>query len=428
MSTDYNRYRVLLTPLVKANTYGTTVDVTQDVDVSDWIADGGIGETNRELDEGDYQFASQYVFGDVKLLGLNHKGRWSGPEVATSYFPYSRDLAKVEIQFQDRGGTYSTIFRGVTNEEATRENVAEEAVEFSVLSLDSVLRKNTVSSGALTNGMLFSAAIKALINVPRVTTVLTYSAANINVDLDLAVDDASAMENLTTWDALQALLAAANSVLYVNDSGAIIVKSRTDNGGSAVGFYGPQDMFGRENIISISSYNTGLHRAFNSVVVNGEVASESDYSDKFGARMIDFTFGFVTSTVSAGLIAARMLREFKAPKIEFILEVSANDAEGLDLLDLALVDYGPQLRPANGDKLPVYGAAVYGADLYPVTIGSFRIPSQYAFKIIGIKKIPASGTAQIKLRQTGITLSDGLFSSATVGLYGTAIYGTHTYA
>ena len=422
-----NRYTVLLTPRTAVGVYGTEVDVTKDIDLEDSITAGGVSKISREVDQGNYSFGT-YVFDAVTLTADNSRGEFNSPDDdPRSIFPFSRDLAKVSIVFYDRDGAETVVFKGLINEEATRTSTSSDTVSFKVLSEASVLRKTTVSPGAISNGALFSAAILAVLNVTTITSVLTVSASNISVDFDRTIDDASALDYLSVKDALDQLLLAANSVLTVDGSSVVKVAPRDPVTVTPFYFYGPQDTFGRENVIAVSEYNTGLHRVFNPISVNGEVAQDSDMITRYGARPAEFTLAFITSDATAGEIAARMLREFKAPKVELAIVTDTLTARGLDILSLVGVDYGPVLLPADGGFLPIYGAAKYGSAKYPKEVGGLRLSANWAYKVIGIFEDPASLTTTVKLRQIGRTLSDGTFSSTT-SLYGSSVYGEGTYS
>jgi len=401
-----NNYQVLITPLVSVDTYGSEIDVTQDVDVSEFIGAGAIGRIKREVDNGDFDFGV-FTFSNIVLRAINSSGRFNDPQDWRTIFRYSRDQAKVTLKFFDADEVSRIVFKGIINDEGSVVSIENESVSLPVLSNDSIIKTVTVSAGAITTGTLYSDAIKQILNTPRVTNVLTYSAGNINPALDLTIDDGSAFDNVLAKTALDELLIASNSIMYVNASNEIIVRDRVPSTSSPKQFYGPGDTQGRENIIQLKSYNTGVHRMFNIVKVNDTASKETDYISTFGARQKDITLDFVTDSTKEAQIAANISNEFKMSKLEFELVTDTETAQGIDIYDPVQVDFQPRLAPADSNKLPVYGQAKYGSVVYPFEDISVLISSANVYKVIGITENPKNFTTTLKLRQVGNGISDG---------------------
>lgn len=420
------RYRVLFTPLVGQNTYGSEIDVSDKIDVS------GVKNIRRSIDAGDYQ-VGVYTTDDITIKGHNINGFFNEDDTR-SIFIAGRDQCKVKINFieaDDNGEETATVaFEGLINEEGTRINLKNDIIKFRVLSNDSAIRNTKVSSGAVNDGTKVSTAILQILNKPRITNVLTLSAGNINPDLDFTIDNGSDFDNKPTRDVLNQLLLASNSVLIIDSSNNIIVKSRDESTTTeVVNLFGKSDIFSRENIIDISKYNNGKHRMYTSVVVNGQEKSNAGFEEEFGTRQIEFTFNFITSAETAATIAARLLDEFKAPKIELNVKVATRDIKSTDLLHRVSVNYPLRAKPA-GDFFPVYDVSKYGdTDTpYPFTFGSISVHPNTGFKIIEMEENPAEFTTILKLRQIGKELGDGTFSERGPALYDFAIYGEDVYS
>ncbi len=422
--TPIRQYQVLITPLVDKDTYGTEIDVTKDIDLSDYIKEGGIGTIKQDVDNGDYDIGV-FTYGSITIRALNLDGRFNDEMDWRSIFKYSRDKAKVLVNFLDPQGNILISFNGLINEDGTRQDFLKDEVKFKVLSQDSVIRKTKVSGGTITNGTSFSTAIKSIINVPDITSVLAYDPTKINVGLDLTVDNGSWFDNKTTKEALDALMVASSSVMVIEDS-TMIVRTREENSGSVFKFYGHGDLFGRENILNIKNLNTGVQRMFNSIVVNDREVSDQTYIETYSLRQKKIDLGFITENSKMETIGNNVLEEFKVPKLELEIETTTEIAKGLNLFDLVSIDYPYRVRPANEDTLPTYGVSRYGAAVYPFIQGNMKIRPALAFKVIGFQEKPKNYKTVVKLRQCGTTISDGLFSSIAT-LYGTAIYGESVY-
>lgn len=418
------QYQVLITPLIDMDVYGDVIDVTKDIDLSDFIKDGGIGTIKRDVDNGDYDIGV-FTYGSITLKALNINGQFNDENDWRSIFKYSRDKAKVVVNFLDNQGNTPISFKGIINEDGTRQDFLKDEVKFKVLSEDSVIRKTKVSGGVINAGTLFSQAIKNIINVPEITSVLTYDDSKINVQLDLEIDDGTWFDNKTTKAALDALMVASNSVMTIEDS-VMVVRDRLENTGSVFNFYGHGDLFGRENILNIKNFNTGVQRMFNSIVINGREVDDPVLIQTYSLRQKRVDLGFIDDNTKEEIIGNNILDEFRAPKIELEIETTTETAKSLKLFDLVAIDYPYRVKPANEDPLPTYGVSRYGEAVYPIIQGNMKIRPALAFKVIGFQEKPKNFRTVVKLRQRGRTISDGLFSSFAT-LYGTAIYGEGVY-
>lgn len=403
----FANYKVLFTPLIGFNTYGTTVDVTKDIDLTDFVKN--LGTIKREIDNGDYDIGI-FTFGDITLNAINFSRKFNDENDALSIFKYRRDRCKVEIIFYDASGTPSTRFKGLINDDATRIDVDKDIVRFKVLSLDSIFRQVSVQAGAIVTGDLFSTAIKKILNVPEITSTLTYSASNIVADLDLTIDDGEVFSSIPVKDALDSLLLAANSILYVDNSDTIYVKARTESA-NIFYLYGPSDPLGRENIISLKNFNNGLQRSFNSVKVNDNTVYTIDaWVTEYGFRQKSVSLDFITTSATEEAIATRIANTFHVPKAEIEVTVKSADFQDIDLLDIVSIDFGYRLTPDPRDNgLPMYGTAQYGTAHYAISAGSFKIYPSEKWKVTAIEENPAKGTTILRLRRTGTYTNDGYF-------------------
>lgn len=419
-------YQVLITPLVAKNTYGTTVDVTLDVEIDDYVKDSGISTIKREVDNGDFDIGV-FVFDSINLTCLNIDGKFSGINDSRSMFKYSRDKAKITINFFDgTSNTPDSSFKGIIDDRATKLNFKKNEIKFKLLSNDSIINRTKVPAASIPNLTLVSDAIKTLLQLPEITAVLNYDASDINVLNDYAIDDGSRFDNKTVKFALDKLLAVSNSVLLVEkDTNNMVVKSREFNSGNVKQFYGHGDLFGRENIIDIKNYNDGLQRAFNTINIGNQSASNAGFIDLFGDNAKAFEFDFITNANTQQIIAQDLLDYWKAPKAELEVLTTTNEAKNLNFFDLVSIDFPYRVKPYKDDKLPIYGQALYGTAVYPYIFGNLKIRPTVAFKVIGKKETPNQFLTTVKLRQIGTTIDDGYFSKVGT-YYGSSIYGAET--
>lgn len=404
----FRNYRAFFTPLVGVNQYGNVIDVTQDIDLTDWLKD--TGRIRRELDNGDYDIGI-FTFADITITAINFDRRFNGPEDPRSIFKYKRDRCKVDIVFYDEDGNDTTRFKGLINDDATRLDFDKNTIRFKVLSLDSIFRQTFIQAGAIVSGDLFSTAIKKALNIPEITSTLTYSDSNVTVDLDLVIDDGEVFSSLPVKDALDELLLASNSILFLDDNDTIKVQPRQESA-NVFYLYGPGNLQGKENILSIRNFNPGLQRAFSSVKVGeNAVATNDGWVLEYGFRQKEISFDFINTLAKEEAIAANILAAFQVPKDEIEVTIPTKDVLEIQLLDLVSIDYGYRYAPAQGEAdLPFWGSFVWGASKWPYTAGAYKIPPNYKWKVIGIEEDLRKFVTTLKLRRTGTDLHDGMFT------------------
>lgn len=405
--TMIRQFKVFFTVLVKRDVYGTTQDVSSAIDLEDFIFSNGVGKISTEVDNGDYD-VGVFTYSDITLKAINFYGKFNDENDSRSIFPYTRDLTKVDIVYYDSDGNPFTIFKGVINEEATRASDDQNQVTFKVLSQDSVFRKTKVASGIIQSGQYISEAIRNIIQYPIITSVLTYNPAKINVTIDSLIDDQSVFDDVTVKEALDQLLVASNSVLEIDSSNEIVVRSREDNNNTPWMFYNYGSFKGEENIINLSDYNNGLQRSFNSVEINNVISFSTPHIDRWGLREKKIDIEFITDTDVLRQIAMNIREEFENPKPECEIEIAFESAKDIRILDLVRMDFQPKMDPYEPDTtLPLYDIVRYDEVLYPRETGNITIVDTMMWKVIGIFVDPAKLTARLKLRQRGKTVHEG---------------------
>lgn len=417
------KYKVLFTPKVSINSYGT------EVDVSDRIRVDGLQKIKRSIDSGDYGFGV-YTYDDIDLKGFNRNGIFNGPEDSRSMFPAGRDGCIVKVVFtqydnQDND-TDTIVFNGLINEEATRLDVVKDIITLRVLSLDSIIRNTKVPAGIITTNVTVKDALLQILSSNRIEQILNVDEANINPALNLEIDVGTVFDDKPAKEAIDDLLLVSNSVMIIDSSLNVIVRPRTEKTDRPIlKLYGKSELYGRENVINLSDYNSGFHRVFTSIVVNDVEKSNAGLSSDYGVRQKAFTFDFITDAEKESQIAQTLLDEFKAAKTELVVKVPIRTILTYDLLDRVSIDYPLRVKPVAGKFLPVVGVSSLGETITPLPLqfGSLAIDPRIAFKIIEIAEDPKSFSADIKLRQIGVDVFDGQFNTPGSFILGFAVLG-----
>lgn len=393
-------YQILLTPLINPDEYGETIDISKDIDISDFIINGGINQISRELDQGDYDIGV-FNYGSISMKVNNYDGKFNArSEDSRSLFPWNRDRAKVLINFFSPVGTISISFRGLLADKATRHNITNQTIKFVFLSTDSILQQDSVDDGAITNGMSFTDAFRVILDVPFVTNVLNYNQSDINPNLNLIIDDGSKFNTLLRKNAIDSLLSASNSVMIIDESNDIIIKDRSENMNTPHELF-LNDQFKRNNIDAIPSYNNGLQRMFNSVIVNNQELKNVISIKEYAVRQKSFSFNFITNDVTAQTIADAILLDFGFPKSEIDIIVETDFAKTIKFSDVATIDINHQLQKDDGVNLGIYDIDSYNKSKYAIEVGSFKIDGRKKWKTIGFFENPKNYKTKIRFRDTG---------------------------
>ena len=412
---NIKQYRVYLTPQIKQGIYGNEINVTSSLDAGTTFdvtnSTINMGLIKKYIDDGDYTAGIQ-KFSDLSITLFNTKGQFNSETKGSTIFKYSRDLCKVRVEYYDRVSIPYTVFRGLVNEEATRQDFVNDTVNLRVLSEDSILRKVNVPAGTVTGGMTFEGAINAILQLPLISAIMSYNSANINVDLNNTIDNPDSFDLEPADKSLLKLLAVSNSVLTVDSDSVVYVSSRQHRQVTPKYFFhGAYDLQNRENIISIKAFNSGIHRSFNTVKINDTSYSEQIFVDTYNSRRKSSSYDFIEGIVKERVIAARLVREFKVPKEELKLTVETERVKDVELLDLVSINYPKRYETKQDVKLITWSNLKYGGGAcvgskYNKPFGSFSIKDRIGWKVTGIEKSPKNLTTTLRLRKIGLKRGD----------------------
>lgn len=395
------QYKINITPLEKQDTYQASP-----TEVTDFVLN--VGDVTRQVDDGDFDIGV-FTYDNVRLRLINDtgqiqtSGRFSDANSASSIFKYKRDLNIVDLVHVARDSTETTLFTGLVNDTLTRDNLDEGYTDFVVTGRAGIFSKNAVIGGSVGDGMTVKEALESLLDRPIITNYLTYDSANINPALDVVIDVGSELDNLSYKTALDKIMLASGSVLIVDSSNNIIVKDRSDNGNTSYKFYNSGDPLGRENIVELKNYNTGVQRAFNLYKIDKTVARDNNLIAEYGLREKSIDVAeIITNTTTRGEIVDYYLENFSIPKQEFDLLLTIDQAADVELLDLCQVDYRPILLEPNS------GEGYSFPSNTPRSLNKRYVSGNIGFKVIA-KSINVSGySVTLKLREIGNKAGDSI--------------------
>lgn len=401
--------QVFITPVIRPNGYG------DEVDVSNFITFDGVSKIKRSIDSTDYS-VGVFKFNSLRLKGENGKGLFNEND-SRSIFQAGRNLSKVRVVVSDINTSTQTItnivqFRGLVNEDGTRINISNNDVTLVALSNDSILRTTQVQIDSILDGFDVKTALLSILNQKTITDVLNIQESNINPDYNFIIGDGVSFWEKSVSESVNTLLLSSNSSLIIDESNNVIISSRSSNLKPPLVLKGLGSQQGDSNINSISLYNSGRQRQFNSVLLNNSLIAQDDsHVSEYGLKQKKFEFNYITNMLTLQEIGDRFVNEFKFPKIELKMIVPSPVVSGSALLDPVRVD-APWLRKRAKDKFfPVTQVATIGDDLTPLPLvsGSVQIDKNVKFKIISIEENTKLFTTVLKLRQDGTSSNDGQF-------------------
>ncbi len=402
---NINKYKIEITPVENSNGYASVVDVTE------YVKEAGISDISIRSDSTDFD-VGVYTYDKVDITFINFNGWFSDINQGSTIFKFGRDRAKVTIYYRDTTRTYIEVFKGVINDEFTQQNFDSNTVKVMALSYDSIFRKLNAIVGTVATGQTITSALTSLLNRPSVTNVINFDIAKITPLLDITIDETEILSNVSFKQALDRLLAISCSVLFIDETNTIVVRSREHNAGVQASFYNWGDEYGRNNIISVNNYNTGVQRAFNLFKIGDNISALNQASiNKNGLRekTLSDIERIITDDTKRQLVVDTYINTFSNPKIEFELKVRSELAKDLKLFDLVTVDY--KQKPLKKDKATIVYSGVLPLTAnynMPNLAEGQKIRGDMGFKIIEKKINVDNFITTLKLREIGTGAGDSL--------------------
>ena len=388
-----SKVRVYFKPRNTAGVLQDWIEVTEDVELK------SMGKSSILLDNDEFN-VGLFKFNDFSLKLRNDHGLYSDVNEISSIFRFRRGGSPVKITWdvnidppicgvaiagEDFLGDEVDILKGVLSDESSGINADNQQITFKLLTTESIFSTVETPHASISVSDLYSDTIFTVLNQSAITELLTVSAGNITVDLDLAMDVVTEFENTTVKEALDKLLFQSNSVLYVEND-TVFVKPRDGETVTSKTFYGHGSNLGVEDIVDITNLSTGLKNVFNywtwrdTTLLSQDVTSVSN----LGIRKKEIEFDEITNTTKRQQVLDAQRVEFANKKKELNLETFISyDNLNIGLLDRVNIDFPSVSHPTASGTLPLYGAATYGTSEYPIPEQSINIDVSENFKVIG---------------------------------------------
>lgn len=402
------RWRAYIKPFDDDGNYTTWVDVSEDADLS------SIGSFSQDLDNTDFDIGV-YRTSSFQITLDNADGKYSDVGSSESIFRFARSksLLRVTWELSEERGAVSgissiddcvlseeiDILTGLLSDESLAMDLDQQKVTFQVLGRESILQKALVPFASISDGDLISEIVYACLNQADVTGILVVDEANISLGLDQATDVVASLENKTVQEALDDLLLASNSVLFI-DGDEIHVQGRVPTNDVKYSFFGQASDLGPENIQNIQSIQSGLGRVFNFVTWAETTLSSEDPTStaRYGVRKKELSFDFITDPLKRQLILNAIRDEFSMPKQEFLQCCDFDyQTSAIALLDRCSVDY-PTVAVPDAKDLPLWNIAIEGQVRSPKVLWAFNINPLDHYKVTGRAIDFNDGSLSLKMR------------------------------
>lgn len=387
-------------------TYDTDwIDVTRYVSSIDWIS--------YSLD---YDSAYDVGISTVDNVGItfdNKDGKFNDFEDPRSYWnsieTRNKSQVKIEAGYIDSNDDKieQIVFTGFWDELRTKVNL-NDTVKTQLLAKISILRQLDIDVGTFNNEVMASDFIYAALNRPEITDFLTLDESNIDVDFDYLIDEPYNYGSKKLDKTINEILFFANSVLYVDSSDNIIVRSRATKRVVSYKFYSNSSTGNSDNIHNVMMFSTGRSRLRNSFswgssTINAR--SDSVYLEKYGISTKVIFTDTVTTDATIKSILANLLTEWQFPKKEITIQTDylANE---ISLLDLVTVDLKPNYK--NTNDIPTYNQIQWDGSYKYASYGNgINVNALLGFKVVKIIHDITNSKTVLTLREKGNQLNDG---------------------
>jgi hypothetical protein len=401
-----NRWRVYLKPFSDDGSRGDWIDVSSDVVFS------SLGKISRTIDNTEFDIG---VFrnSNISISLKNQSARYSDVDNPLSVFRYRRSGSLVKITWDfnlepEYAGLAvmpfypseeTEVFVGILSDEGSKFSVDDQTISFTALGRESIFQKAIVPFADISAGDMLKDVLFTILNQDRITELLTVDLANIDPGLNQALDSIAELENKTVQEALNKLLLAGNSVIFI-EGGTIFVRSRDASAAVEFEFFGQASVDGAENIVSIRDAVNGENRIINFATWKDSSISQMAESsvEKYDYRKREIDLPAFTNSTKRTNILLSIVTEFGDPKQEFNLVTPVKyPTLALAMLDRVTVDH-PTISIDGLGEVPIWGQAIAGQAISPPALFSYTVSPDEEYKIIGSSIDPQAGLITFRLR------------------------------
>ncbi len=404
-----SRIRAYIKPFNSMGQYQADfIEVTDDLEK--------ISDITFDTDSGGYDIGV-YRNSGLSISLNNSEGKYANVGTHNTIFGYTRNNSLVKITY-DRSNELLTpviadsmfnqfisdevvLFEGLLNDDSLVEDARQASATFKVIGFEILFSQEKTNYSELVLGDNIEEVLYKLLNVAKITNLLTVSASNISVGLNQVLDSIESIFDKNIKPVLDDLLLLSNSILYIENRTVYIVP-RTAGVAIQKTFYGPQSANGVENIKDIKNVTSGNNKIFNffSWSDSTQTAARNQSIRKYGRKTKNLSSDLFTNTNKQFNVMESLLDEFGFPKQELDLVTHLDyDTYSIQILDRVNIDYPLQVVEAEGFELPICGIAICGEAVLPKMIFAFSMNTSKNFKVIRRTFHPEKREMTFRLRE-----------------------------
>jgi hypothetical protein len=380
------------------------------LDISRLVAGSGIDRVSYRLDSDDYDVGI-FSASNLRMSFNNRTGAFNLPYDSRSLWSAfeSRHLSKIKVEcgYIDSSDDKITeiAFNGTLDDRTIRIG-DDDIATATVLSLDSIFSSIVVTAGAITSSISASSALYILCYRGEVLEHITVDPGNINPGINVTIDSPTEFAGKKLDQVLNEIMLLTNSVMYVDSSANLIIKSRAHASTVSSVLYRNPESGDSTNVYSISDFNSGRHRVKNAWYWGSSAlyaTSEEHHLKRYGVTRKSISSDSITNNTVKQQILDGMLEEWQFPKMELSLETDYLGST-IGILDTVRLDVRPRV---SGSAYPLADYAVADSDAAVDYASGLLIPDNLGFKVLGIEHDMRNLKTELKLREIGKTLTDG---------------------
>lgn len=414
---------VFITPVDNSGNYSLP-----EVNATQWLArEGAISKINNTVDNSDF-VVGVFSFSYTKIRLQNRDGLFSEAG-GISIFPYQRDESRVRIQLRDID-TQETfqLFSGLISDDATKEDDLNELISFTIISSDAVLSRHNVPVGIVPNQIRYKQALLLLLDRTPINNILNIDESRIDLDYNGIIENGESFTDKSVSEAVNEILVAANSILYVDENDNLHIAVRTSPRTIQAQYYGPFDEIRRDpKILAVRKINNGYHRMINQVKIDRQFFNDPTYIDAFGLKSKTLELDFLLTAGEKAKVANNLIKRYRYPKREMTIVVPIRHAYSLLPTSLVAVEYEKKLsRPGGDGEFSRYDIAEYDVGEYPGEHGSLYVSPSLGWIVYGIQHDVTNFITEIKLREYGTESGDAVIFDVP-NTYDFALYDRNEY-
>lgn len=334
------------------------------------------GNIRQRVDKNEYE-PGFVVFDDLEIGLQSRIPLFAGFNVSQSLFSaHTREGSIMEISRDNE-----LIFAGIIKDAVSEYDTATAVERIKLLSPLSVLRRVGVPGGQLTNGILWTDAVRSCFSNPLLVGIITFDGdfGNLdfaeNIDRDtLRVDDVSSLTGKSAYEVLTQLLTICMGVARLSVAGVCSIYSR--NRATAQRPITITD----DLVLKTGKARSGASRSITTATVTIGGDTDNDMvefrsggsSDLYGSQTPqNFNLEWITARETAEQYARWITRYTAYPRQEITLTVPADAIYSVNsqfgIFDRVIIDTG------DGARYPAAIGGAYASEVYNTALnGEYR--------------------------------------------------------